>query len=358
MSGIDDGPEMTSKPDLASKKDTREFWDFRNAPLHLYGPEEWKSYDPAMAAWLMHPDQEIRKCAIERLATATLHWDYEHSERARLKNQILATRVGRLLAELEKAQRQWPDVIPEFLRNLRWHGDDPHVSPLLLSWIAAQASQPQPPAHDGLIRGTQLLLARRETITADQMSQWIALLDEPSPYLRGCAAYLLGQNFEEDDDEGEVVGAQARDDRLPTLRTLMTLIGEKEIMRPGIAGPFWSPNHQEYPATEAEIINAALWMMDLLERRQGVLPDFGEMPYNDITFYLHELCCDDPGMMLRMLAGGFPDLALMTATEIRGTVAGVKPVLELLAADLDPDIAAAARAHLERHYVSEAPPRG
>jgi hypothetical protein len=117
---------------MTMRQDNQEFWDLRNAPLHLYGPEEWKTYDPAMAAWLTHADQEIRKCAIERLSMATLHWDYEHSDRAAQKNQVLAARVERLLDELDKAQRQWPDVIPEFLRNLRYHGDDEHVAPRLL----------------------------------------------------------------------------------------------------------------------------------------------------------------------------------------------------------------------------------
>jgi hypothetical protein len=335
---------------MNTKRDHEEFWDLRNAPLHLYGPEEWKSYDPAMAAWLTHPDQEIRKCAIERLATATLHWDYRHSESAKLKNQILATRIDKLLAELETAQRQWPDVIPEFFRALRWHGDDPHIAPLLLRWIEAQASQPQPPADDGLIRGTQLLLARREPVTADQVLHWVALLDERSPYLRGVAAFLLGQRVYEADED---VGPQTRDVRLPTRQDLITLIGEKEIKRPGIAGPFWAPNHYEYPATDPKTINAALWMMDLLERRQGDLPDFSEMPYNDITFYLHELCCADPAMMQRMIDGGFIELALLTATEISGPVEGVKPILETLANNPNARIAAVARARLERNYVSE-----
>jgi hypothetical protein len=78
---------------VTSQNDTRPFWTLRQAPLHLYGPEEWTTYDPAMAAWLTHPDPEIRHCAIERLATATLHWDYEHSRRAEQKNQKSASRV-------------------------------------------------------------------------------------------------------------------------------------------------------------------------------------------------------------------------------------------------------------------------
>jgi hypothetical protein len=329
----------------------REFWDLRDAPLHLYGPEEWKTYDPAMAVWLAHADQDIREYAIERLSTATLHWDYQHSDRAAQKNQQSPARIDRLLEEIEKAHHQWPDVIPEFLRNLRFHGDDEHVAPYLLRWIGKIASQSQLSVDQGLILGTQLLLRRREPVIGDQMLDWISLLDAPSPYLRGCAAYLLGVCSDDEDDEDEE-GAATQPDAVqwPTKRALMVLIGEKEIQRPGVAGPFWSPSHQEYPATDADFIYAALWMMDLLERRQDQPPILGEMPYNDITFYLHELCCDDPVAMQRMIDGGFIELALMTATEIQGKVNGVTTILEKLATDPDARIAAAARNHLQRHY--------
>ena len=92
-------------------------------------------------------------------------------------------------------------------------------------------------------------------------------------------------------------------------------------------------------------------MMDLLERRQGPIPTHDEMPFNDIAFYLHELCSTSPEMMQRMIDGGFIDLAFMTATEERRAVDGVKPILEQLARIDDPQIAAAAAYHLRAHYA-------
>ena len=53
--------------------------------------------------------------------------------------------------------------------------------------------------------------------------------------------------------------------------------------------------------------------MNLLERRRGPLP--ADMPFNDIEFYLHELCRHSPAHVRRMIDGGFLELALMTATE-------------------------------------------
>jgi hypothetical protein len=335
---------------MTTQRANSEFWDLRNAPLHLYGPEEWKTYDPAMAAWLMHSDPEIRKYAIERLCMATLQWDYARSDRAAQKNQIVPARVDNLLGALETAQRQWPDVIPAFLRNLRWHGDDQHIAPRLLRWIETFGTWPHPPADNGLIHGSKLLLTRREPVTLERIQDWIALLDAPSPYLRGVAAYLLGQSVD-DDEIDEALVAKAGALRLPTTRALRKLIGEKEIHRPGIAGPFYAPSHQADPDNEAYSDTSALWMLDLLERRQGKVPNFNDMPFNDIDFYLHELCCDRPDLMRRMLNGGFKDLALMTATEIWGKVDGVEPILELLARDINPTIAKAAHIHLERYYT-------
>jgi hypothetical protein len=332
---------------MTTTSDTRAFWDLRKARLDLYGPEEWKTYDPAMSAWLTHSDPEIRRCAIERLATAVLHWDYRHEPEAELRNRVSAQRIDWLLKELETAQLQWPDTIPEFLRTLRYHGHDRHIAPRLIGWIDEIAKWPKTPADDGLIRGTLLLLDRRTPVTPDHISNWLALLDAPSPYLRGCAAYLLSNSLDDDDIPPEFA------ERLPKGQTLMTFIGEKELQRPGIAGPYWSPIHIHLGGlANAELTSAALWMMDLLERRQGPPPPFTEMPYNDIDFYLHELCCDSPEFMQRMIDGGFNVLALMTATEINGAVDGVKPILEILACDTDARIANTARAHLKRHYAS------
>jgi hypothetical protein len=189
------------------------------------------------------------------------------------------------------------------------------------------------------------------------MQDWIALLDAPSPYLRGVAAYLLGQSVD-DDELDEAVVAKAGALPLPTTRALRKLIGEKEIHRPGIAGPFYAPSHQADPDNEAYSDTSALWMLDLLERRQGRVPSFNDMPFNDIDFYLHELCCDQPDMMRRVLNGGFTDLALMTATETWGKVDVVEPILEVLARDTNAQIAGAARAScaILRQMTPPSPP--
>ena len=152
--------------------------------------------------------------------------------------------------------------------------------------------------------------------------------------MRGCAAYLLGNVCDEETD--------------PDATTLFGIIGSKERERPGIAGPFWTP--QQYDMDSADWERVTQWMLDLLEQRKGTPPPLSIMPFNDIEFYLHELCSHSPELMWRMLRGGHVGLALMTATEMNERVEGVQPVLEALASDADPEIAIRAKNHLAAHY--------
>ena len=196
------------------------FMRLREAPLHTYGPAQWQTYDPAMTAYLTHERRDIRAMALERLATATLHWDYRHADDAKQKNSVLAVRVERLLAAIDEAHAMHSDVIPEFLRNLRYHGDDPHIAPQLLRWLTSVEGASPSLADPGLMRGTRILIAPRLTDDAQQTADWIAHLDDTSNWVRGCAARNLATVFDDDDDK------------------LVALIAAREIARPGVAGPF------------------------------------------------------------------------------------------------------------------------
>jgi hypothetical protein len=324
--------------------DLKAFWTLRDAPLHDYGAAQWVTYDPAMAAWLYHSDQSIRGYAIERLCMAVLSWDYRRSEEAAARNAQLPRRLQWLLSEIEEANARSPDIIPAFLRNLRYHGHDAHIAPTILDWIARVVSSEPPKADMGLIGGTRLLLEVDGPLSHERFQDLVAKLDDPSPYLRGCAASLLGAQLDSIED------MEANGDGFPTLKEMRDLIGEKEIARPGVAGPFWSQNHFSFGMAPEEIQDWTLWMLDLLERRSADVPAFEEMPYNDIDFYLHEMCCADPHLVERMLDKGFAELAVMTATEIDAPVEGMKRVLERLSDSPLANVSSAARRHLTQHY--------
>jgi hypothetical protein len=126
---------------------------------------------------------------------------------------------------------------------------------------------------------------------------------------------------------------------------MFELIGEKEIIRPGIAGAYWS----EWSFCREHVpIDPIAWMMDILSRRSGPEPD--GLPFNGIDFHLHELCGTSPDMVTRMLRLGHPELAIQTATEMLEAVPGMEPVLRELAENAAPGIRHKAQFHLAHYY--------
>lgn len=315
------------------------YLDLRQTPLYELSPAETIAFCSAVADWLGHDEPWIRDDAAERLATAVLwerHWG-EGPDAPPPSHYV--ERVDWLLATIESANRRHPDILPSFIRHLRYHTPSRQQLPRVLAWLDRLEHQPPLGLDINLVLGTRTLLTPPAPDWSEQAAAWLALLDHPSNWVRGCAAMMLG-NWSEDDTA-------------PSRADLFALIGEREIARPGIAGPFWSPSHAGGDwADAAWAATVTPWMMDLLERRNGPPPPFEDMPSNDIEFFLHELCSTSPTMVDRMLAGGFIELALMTATEMHGSIEGMQPRLEILAKNPDPDIAAAAARHLKLYYAS------
>jgi hypothetical protein len=320
---------MTTPP---PSSDPHIFWQLRETPFHEMSPAQWQEYYPAMAPWLQNTDAQIRNCAVERLTTAVLWSEFGSRPSADGNSNDAQERLVWLLDEIGQAHGLHNDVIPMFIHALRYQLTDEPIKTPLLEWLDAIERVKPEGVELGLIEGTRLLIARPDTYNVQKMAEWLRMLDHPSDYVRACAAYLLGNDCDEDSE--------------PTYQAALEVIGAKEIVRAGVAGPFWSPRHEHTDEDPSKRIS--LWMLDLLEKRQGALPE--NLPFNDITFYLHELCSFSPDLMWRMLRGGHTALALMTATEIGDRVEGVEPFLEELASNADPDISVRARNHLAAHY--------
>lgn len=308
------------------------YLELRQTPLHELSPAERIAFCSAVADWLGHAEPWIRDDATERLATAVF-WERYWEDRPDLPPPgHYIERLEWLLDTIETANQSHPDVLPSFIRHLRYRNPSEQQLSHVLAWLDRLERQPPSGLDPDLVVGLRILLTPPTPDWPEQAAAWIALLDHPSNWVRGCAAIMLGNYAEEGTS--------------PSRSDLFALIGEKELARPGIAGPFWSSSHAD--AEWASTVTP--WMMDLLERRKGPPPPFEDMASNDIEFYLHELCSLSPAMVDRMLAGGFIDLALMTATEMHGPVPGMQSRLEALAQSSDTQIAAAASRHLERYY--------
>jgi hypothetical protein len=313
-----------------------DYLKLRQTTLHLLTPAERIAFCSAVAAWLRHAESWIRADAAERLATAVFWESYRRDDPNAPHMTHYAHRTAWLLGEIEAAQLSHADILPAFIRHLRYRSPSGPQLPIVLAWFDRLEGQPPPGFDTNLVVGTRLLLVEPMEWSV-AAPNWLALLDHPSDWVRGCAAVRLGGC---DDD-----------DTAPSRTDLFAIVGGKELLRPGIAGPFWSPSHADGGGSDTETV--ILWMMDLLERRMGPPPPFEDMPSNDIDFFLHELCSFSPELVDRMLRGGFVELALMTATEIRGFVEGMRPRLETLAGNADAGVGAAASKHLELYYAAD-----
>ena len=303
-----------------------------NTPLHELTPAQRKALAEEIAGWLGHPEAWVRSSAIERLATAVLWQDEPRGMSASQKEAHWRDEVGWLTGTVEATSVAQADVLPAFLKTMRFRNPPAKFAWIMEEWFDRLDADPPAGFDTDILLGLRILNGALEDWDSE-MPRWIALLDHRSDWVRGCAARKLGGMCDEDTNPSEA--------------ELFRLIGEKEVERPGVAGPYWSDMHFDAGEKGRE---AALWMMDLLERRQGPVPALDDLPSNDIEFYLHELCCFSPEMVDRMLRGGFKALALETATEMHEPVAGMKTRLERLARDPDPEIAQRAANHLAAHY--------
>jgi hypothetical protein len=312
------------------------FWLLRETPLHAMTDAQWQVYYPAMVPWLQDTDAQIRDCAVERLMMAVFRAEFSAFPANESRAVTAKDRLVWLLDQIEQAHAIHSDVIPQFLRGLRYHGDDALFKTTLLTWLDTHLNSDLNGIDRGLIEGTRLLVENNNTAQSE-LTHFIVLLDHTSDYVRGCAAYILGNACDEDSTPDE--------------ETLFAIIGSKERERSGIAGAFWtSLQHDMDDATHQQVSE---WMLDLYEQRNGLPPPLTVMPFNDIEFYLHELCCFSPNHMWRMLKGEHFELALMTATEVHDRVDGVEPILQSLSLNSNPRIALSAKAHLASHYGIE-----
>jgi hypothetical protein len=319
--------------------DRAAFETLSRAPLHeLRGPA-WDAFLPAMAAWLDHADPDIRARAVERLAMAVFWAERGSVVRARTAGETLphdpTGRLVWLIETIEAAHARHPDVIGALLDGLRFHSLDEPMRTPMLRWLDGLCAAPPPGVDPAHAEGIAVLLRPFDADEAADVARLVALLDHPSDHLRACAARRLSGHA------GRALDVAA----------MFALVTEKEIVRPGIAGPFWSD--WQY-AREDLPFDAIDWMMDMLERRAGPEPD--DMPFNGIDFHLHEICDHTPDAVRRMMRGGHGALAIETATETRGIVPGMEPVLRDLARHADAGIRQRARFHLAYYYAVMLPP--
>ncbi len=321
---------MTKPADFEAIVETP-VWELRGA--------EWDVFLAAMRPWLAHDDADIRARAVERLVMAVFWAEAASVSRARNAGVTIPhdplRRLEWLLETIAAAHARHPDIIPAVLDKMRYQNVDEPMRTPLLQWLDGLRSAPPPGVDPDHAEGIVLLMRPFDADDAADVAHVVALLDHPSDHVRGCAARVLSAR------EGAALEAAA----------MFALVGAKEIARPGIAGPYWS----EWQFVREDVpVDPIDWMIDILERRSG--PEPARMPFNGIDFHLHELCDHAPDAVRRMIRGGHGALAVETATETRGVVPGMEPVLRDLANHAETGIRQRARWQLAYFYAVMLPP--
>jgi hypothetical protein len=308
------------------------FRDLRASHLHELDEAAWRAYYPAMAVFLSDADPATRSSAVERLSMAVFSAEESAERQARREGRgwerDQKARFAWFRHEIETAHGRFNDVIPALLKGLSFTGDDWILMPPLRAWLGAMLNSPPPGVLPDKIEAALLRLRSFDEANLEDKAHLIALLDHTSNAVRACAAYQLS-GFATDDT------------------ALFELIKQKELVRPGLAGPFWTEFHfdsQYWP------IDPISWMMDILERRAGPEPALEDMGYNGIDFYLHEVCDGSPETIRRMISGGHIELAVETACEMRCMMPGMEPILIILGHHDNPGVARRARLHLAMYY--------
>ena len=319
---------------MKPRQDIDAFWQLREISLTDLSQNEWDSYYERMQPWLVHSEARIRQAALERLtmavfrAEARLTVPYRHTPE---DAQRALRRMHWLLRAVQQAHELHRDMLPALLGDLRHHGDDAPFNEPLTAWLRELEISPPVGVDPHQAMGIRLLVQNYPDWPS-KISELMEYLDHASHYARACAARRLGDAAPDDDER-------------PSDAEIIAHVVSLEIKRPGVLGPFWSPRY-DFDNRQVD----ALWLLDILERREGGTS--ADLPFNDIDFYLHELCAMEPALVRSMIASGMQELAVMTATEMHECVPGMDSVLRELAASTSEHVARAANAHLARHYTA------
>lgn len=194
---------------------------------------------------------------------------------------------------------------------------------------------------------TALARGRQQRLSWPDCAQYlIPQLHDPHPLVAAAAGRYLGMLYS-DPTEMFVFSTP------PPVAQIMAQIAALPQSRRFVAGGFLNGYDDLNPFAALredkvhECIDIKVWVLAVLEDRT---PERHLPSAQSFWFYVHEAFCFDPAFINQMIDAGHLWEALMTATEMQEMVVGMRPVLERLAACLEPSIARAAQLCLERHY--------
>jgi hypothetical protein len=169
---------------------------------------------------------------------------------------------------------------------------------------------------------------------------YLTLLNHDSYLVRASAAKTLGEVF---------YGAwkKVKVENAPLLGEILPLVQAREIVTPGVAGPFlhgahWSEQPEDWYTASAGVDMRA-WFIETLAK-SGPEPDVPHIL--SLEFYAHELFSRDGSAIRQFMKMGRTELAVMTATESPEAIDTLLPILNEMVSSDQPAVSAAIREYL------------
>lgn len=319
--------------------------EIEQTDFHKVKGEEWNTVFDKISLLLGADDAEIVDAALEQ-ATIAIRIENDRPAGGPNSEQDTARlRLTAILAQLEQradvvdrvtgfARRvaSMARVASRFGEDISWPG--------FLEWV--DSFQPPPDAKsewddEALIIRMELGAFGDDRETASSLLT--GLLDHASLKVRACAAAALGHLT-----TGKAIGHA-------TLGEILQNIHDREIERPGLAGPFYGvmcDHLEELPGNGRAAIKA--WMLSILENRKLPEPPLPWFHFIGIDFHAHELFADDPEGVRELMRIGRTDIAALAASDKNEVIEDMEDVLVKLGNSDDAEVCRLASWHLAYNY--------
>jgi len=258
---------------------------------------------------------------------------------ARDRAHLLATRTRRLIPTFERLVHGGEEHLLTCVDNLAHVETLVHTPPQedVVHWLEDSC-----PWVDGNVRrAAHLAYVVARGPWPEQRAAVFDALDDPDTLVRAVAARSIGSRYL----DGTI------DSKAPSFKEVVAFVTTKEIERPGIAGPLFSPWYtcdvEQFETTGG--VEVAPWIEKILAHRAADEPE--TLPCsNGIDFFAHEIFGGQPHMIRTFLAAGQISLAIEAATEVREKIDDLEPVLMELGDHREPEVCRQASWHLAYHY--------
>ncbi|HEY9777371.1 MAG TPA: hypothetical protein V6C81_26650 [Planktothrix sp.] len=269
--------------------------------LELHDSDTWNSFFEDCLALLSDLAPNTRRHVLGRLMTGVWAEYQQKYRQAGFLPAPTSERLGPILiAVAQLGETAWIDF-------LRYNSFSDEQKNFVRDWLAANRDVFR--FSVGILDFTKLSLKLFPADDWDNARSFLQpLFDDDNALVRAAAAAAWGEMYADDAVN------------LPPLSSTLIDLKNREIERPGIAGPFLVAIYFE------NLIDVRDWILEIIAKRKGDEPDM--RTYNGIDFYAHEILSADPNAIRQLIAYGAEDVAVMAATEEEHPIEGMKSILE------------------------------